>query len=273
MNRPIIITEENYREHEYTGGILPADHPHAAGQQRVCGCLPRISRYGALPFADPAPASILIPRDRWAELIDQGEQSQTFLSHIAARAGIPCLDQNGLPYCHGFSPAAAIMALRAVQRLPLVIISGSGIAGPATNFTKRGAAIEEDLEVITRLGAPSQDFVPQLQVSKSGWKPGAEENGLQHIVTEWWDIGGTGRMFDEVFSLLLRRVPICVGLNWWGHAVTYFDPCRTPSGRYGVRFRNSWGPDYGQDGYAILEEGRGTPDQAYAPRQALASAA
>lgn len=257
----IIITDDNW----------PQCDPSLHG--RECGLLPRTSVYGSLPFAAPTDESILIPRSDWPDMIREGEANQTFLSHLMARAGVPCLDQDGLPYCHAFSPALAIMALRAFHGLPFVLLSAGSIGGPATGYTRQGAAIESDLQVIVEKGAASVDFVPMMQVSRSGWKQGADENALLHRVTEWYDLGGTGRMFDEVMSLLLRRIPVCVGLNWWSHAVTYCDPVIAPSGRYGVRFRNSWSASYGDDGYAILEEGRGTPDDAYAPRVATLSEA
>jgi hypothetical protein len=266
MGKLIVINDANWREHIGDGGVIPADHPHSGGEVRICGTIPRRSIYGSLPYAEPMPKTDLIPRTLWPDMIRDGEREQTFLSHLLARNQIPCLDQDGLPYCHAFSPAAALMGLRAFHGLPFVLLSAGSIGGPATGYVARGAAIEDDLEVIVTRGAASVEYVPMMQVSKSGWKPGAEENALLHRVTEWYDLGGTGRMFDEVMTLLLKRIPVCVGLNWWAHAVTYFDPVITPSGRFGVRFRNSWGGDYGDDGYAVLEEGRGTPDDAYAPR-------
>jgi hypothetical protein len=268
----IEITDRNWQDHVGYAGVLEADHPFAGGEQRVCGCLPRRSVYGSLPYAEPLPRERLIPRSEWKDRIADGERTQTFLSHLLARAGVPCLDQDGLPYCHAFSPAAAMMGLRAYHNLSFVLLSAGSIGGPATGYTPRGATIEDDLQVIVERGAASVAFVPMMQVSRAGWKPGAEENALLHRVAEWYDLGGTGRMFDEVITLLLRRIPVCVGLNWWGHAVTYCDPVVTSSGRFGVRFRNSWGPDYGEDGYAILEEGKGTPDDAYAPRVMTLSA-
>ena len=66
-----------------------------------------------------------------------------------------------------------------------------------------GGAISLVSALVNR-GAASVDFVPMMQVSKSGWKSGAEENALLHRVTEWFDLGGTGRMFDEVMTLLTK---------------------------------------------------------------------
>lgn len=214
-----------------------------------------------------APASFpLIPRSDWKRRIDEMEQTESRLSDICRRENIPVLNQGQLPYCHAYSPALALMAQRAVQGLPFVLLSPGSIGGPATGYKAKGAWIGSDLKVITTLGCASQEFVPHNQVSKSGWKPGAEANALQHRVSEWWDL--PARSFDHMMTLLFARIPVCTGHNWWGHAVTAFDPVYK-DGKYGARFRNSWGASYGEDGWFILMEGKGTPDEAYAPRQVV----
>lgn len=210
----------------------------------------------------------LVPRVAWPDLIADMERDRTRLSDIAKDCGIPVLNQGDLPYCHAYSPALAAMVLEAYQGKPFAMLSPGSIGGPATGYRRRGAWIIDDLRVITERGIAETRFVPEKQVSRNGWKPGAEANALEHTVLEWYDLPRT-QSFDRMITLLLNRVPVCTGHNWWGHAVTAFDPwCKKSGGRwvFGARFRNSWGPGYGEDGWFVMEEGKGTPDESYAPR-------
>lgn len=236
------------------------------------GCRPRNFAQvpvGALPFATAASFPV-IPRDQWSARIRQMEVEQSRLSDLIKLEQIPCLNQEQTNFCHANSPALAMMALRAAQGQPFVLLSPASIAGPVTGFQNEGAFIHDDLRQITQVGCASQEFVPANQVDRGGFLPGWEEDAANHRVTEWWDLGQCdATMFDRVMTLLLSRVPVCVAYHWWAHAVTLIDPVELSPGRFGVRFRNSWGdawPNPGSGGYALLPEGKGTPDEAYAPR-------
>jgi hypothetical protein len=252
-----------------------SDRDLAAG---LCGCKPRdFSQVPVGSILCAAPANFpLIPRNEWSSRIKQMEQEKSRLSDLINFEPIPCLNQAQTNYCHANSPALAMMAVRASQGQPFVLLSPASIAGPVTGFQNEGAFIHDDLRQITTVGCASQEFVPANQIDRSGFKPGWEENAKKHRVSEWWDLGQRdGTMFDRVMTLLLSRVPICVAYNWWSHAVTLIDPVELSPGAFGVRFRNSWGdtwPNQGAGGYALLPEGKGTPDEAYAPRSITAAA-
>jgi hypothetical protein len=259
----LVIDERNFQEF-----IPDEEHEH------LCACLPRTSVYGSQPFASAVSADFpLIPRVEWKERIQEQDARKSSLKHVMIRAGVPILNQDGLPYCHAFSPTTAGMLQRAVQGLPFVPLSAGSVGGPATGYRKQGAAIEQDLKVISTLGIASTDFVPMMQVSRSGWKAGAAENALLHRCTQWNDMGGTGKMWDEIATRLLAPVPqpVCVGLNWWGHAVTYVRMVILPDGRIGVEFANSWDVTWGDQGFGVLTEAKGTADDAYCPMQFLPS--
>lgn len=217
----------------------------------------------------PAAAFTLIPRSEWAERIAEMERTKSRLSDLLEREGVPCLNQSQTNYCHSNSPALAIMALRAAQNQPFVLLSPASIGGPVTGFRNEGAYISDALRQIISGGCASQEYVPANQIGQSGFKPGWKENALQHKVEEWWDLGRKDSgMFDRVMTMLLSRIPVCVAYNWWGHAVTLIDAVLLKNGAFGVRFRNSWGADWpnpGASGYSLLQEGKGTPDEAYAP--------
>lgn len=267
----IIIDEDNWREHIGEAGTLDPTNPNSGGERRLFGCKPRISQPGSLKFAAP-PTFALIPRNEMASRSKDLVAAGADLRSISTRAGIKSKDQGQTNYCHANSPALAIEILRAVQGESPVVLSPGSIGGPVTGYRNEGAVIEDDLRQIVEFGAATVDFVPANQISKSGWKPGAMENAALHKVTHWWDLGAKDSgMFNRCATLVLQGIPVCVGYNWWGHAVTLVGLVDLGGGKLGFVFRNSWGSSYGDDGYGILAEGKGTPDSAYAPRQATAS--
>lgn len=241
-------------------------------QAGLCGTKPRVAAVGSLAFA-PVIDLPLIPRSEWSQRIKDLKENNALLSQVCTREGIPPKNQQQTSYCHGNSPAFGIEVLRAVQRQPFVSMSPASIAGPVTGFKNQGAYIADDLQQIVKFGCASTTFVPPNQIGLAGFKPGWKEDALQYRVEEWWDLGHkNAQMFDRVMTLLLSLIPVCVAYNWWGHAVTLVDPVEISPGQFGVRFRNSWGdwPKPGAGGYAILAEGKGTPDEAYAPRSITA---
>lgn len=241
-------------------------------QSGLCGTKPRVSAPGSLSFA-PIPDLELIPRIEWRERIADLTREGALLSQVSTREGIPTKHQQTTNYCHANSPALVIEILRAVQREPFVSMSPASIAGPITGFRNEGAYIEDDLEQITKVGCASVAFVPPNQIGKSGFKAGWEQDAAKYRVTEWWDLGRKdSQMFARCMSVLLGGLPICVAYNWWSHAVTLIDPYVDAQGNFGFRFRNSWGanwPKAGANGYALLMEGKGTPDAAYVPRNVV----
>lgn len=267
----VIIDESNWREQIGERGEMHEDDPNSGGQKRLFGLKPRIAKPGSLKFA-ALPTFDLYDRAELSGRIKDMIAQEATLRHLAQRMGIKSYDQASTNYCHANSPALALRLNRAYQGESDVHLSPGSIGGPVTGYRNEGAWIEDDLRQIVEFGVASIDFVPANQISKSGWKPGAVENAALHKCTHWWDLGEKDdRMFLRCATLVLQGIPVCVGYNWWSHAVTLTGLVEISSGKFGFEFRNSWGASYGDDGYGILAEGRGTPDAAYAPRQSTPS--
>lgn len=236
----------------YGRGLIPRDYT----------ANPEGSLAYAAPFNMP-----LIPRNEWPDRIADMERNKSRLSDIADQAGVPCLNQGSVGYCHAFSPCYAVMALRAAMGLPFEELSASSIGGPVTGFRNAGAYIFDDLKHIVDHGVATTKTYPMLTTSNH-WNQAAQQEAAKHKVTEWWEL--KNRNFDQTMTCLLSRIPVCVGLNHWAHAVTYLDPIYK-DGKFGVLMQNSWGVGWGQNGRAEFMEGygqgRATPDEQYAPRQ------
>ena len=184
---------------------------------------------GALSFASPFPDDQLIPMD---EVIDRIRLKE--LHHatpidvhrrLVARGKVSSvLNQNGLGYCHAFSPTVAVRMLRAVQGLDDIELSASSIGGPVTQFTNSGAYIFNDLQQIAKYGICPVEHdgktIYPMTTTKNYWTPEAKQLAALSICEEYWE--GTNRDDHQVLSCLLTDKPVCGGWNWWGHAVTLF---------------------------------------------------
>lgn len=244
-------------------------------EDRGRGLIPRdftVVAYGESQDVSAATDIELIPREEWPDRIRQMEREKSRLSDIFKDSKLKVKDQGQTNYCHANSPCTAVELLREVQGQPYVELSPGSVGGPVTNYRNAGANIMADLRHIRTKGIASTEFVPLNQISRSGWKPGAEANSLLHVVPEWIELPPGRSMFDYVMTLVLSRIPVCTAHYWWSHAVTAVDPFMSPDGRkFGHRDLNSWGERYGEGGFFVLMEGKGTPDEAYAPLSTLLS--
>jgi len=253
-----IITEDNFRVHLDDGKL-----------QR-CGTLPRdFSRVpvGSMSFAPEFDMPLIDP----SEYLDRARQKEKDgrLSDFILDAGIPCLHQQQTNFCHGNSPCGAIMYLESTQGKPFELLSAASIAAPVTNFTNNGAYIEDDLRQCVEVGCASVKYVPVNQVTADGFKRGWKEDAAKHRVSEWWDLGqGNGQqMYHRVMTAVLSGFPVCVAYNWWRHAVTIVDVVILKNGQLSFRIRNSWGEEWGEQGFGVIDRAKCVPNAAYVPRQ------
>lgn len=239
-----------------------------------CGTLPR--NYAAVPVGSMefAPVSNvpLIPMFEWPDRIADLERRRATLKHIWDDAGIGVWNQGQVGYCHAFSAVMAVAIQRAMMGLPYLSLSASSVGGPVTGWRNAGAYIYDDLKQMVSGGIATTDFVPMLTTRLSDCKPGWRENAAKTKVIEFHDV--PPRDFQAHGSLLLQLIPACVGLNYWGHAVTDLvlrdmdrNKSATDANRYGVEFLNSWGAQYGDGGFGVRMGSRKYADSIYSVRQ------
>ena len=184
---------------------------------------------GSLAFASPFPDDQLVPMSEVLDRIREKEKYEATPIHthrrLVERGKVsPVLNQNGIGYCHAFSPTVMIRMLRAMQNLEDVELSASSIGGPVTNFTNSGAYIFNDLQHIARYGVCPVNYggevIYPMTTTKNHWTPTAKQLASKSICEEYWE--GTNRNDHQALSCLLTDKPVCGGWNWWGHAVTLF---------------------------------------------------
>lgn len=232
-----------------------------------CGCFPRKTVYGSLPFAPPS-SRATIPMERWPDLIADMDRAKSTAKHRWADSPIGVLDQGQVGYCHAFSAVAGVMVQRAIEGEPYVELSPSSVGGPITGYQNQGAVITDDLDQIVNVGVASTAFVPSLTTNRGDFKAGWEADAAHNKAVLYCEL--EPRNFLQHGTELLCGKPVCVALNYWGHAVldvrlVDLNPglSATNPERYGVEFLNSWKASWGDGGFGVRAGSKKFADMAY----------
>jgi hypothetical protein len=218
------------------------------------GCLPRKTAYGAIPGV-PRATELLdpIPRTEWPKMIEEGRGS--WLNDLI-RDHLPTHDQGSTNYCWAHGPTRGLECLRFWEGQSAVTLSAESVAVPVTGGVNRGGSLDEALDRLIHYGACPQEYWPLNDRNEQHAKEGWQDAALDHRIIRWADVSG----FDMQMTFALLRIPVPIGLSWWGHAVCQLDPVMFDDGTFGIGCDNSWGADYGDRGYFVLTERRGTAD-------------
>jgi len=252
----LIVTAANAAEQIELARARANLAPH----EQYRGCHPRKQTYGSIVdvrtsrFYFPP-----IPRSEWKRLIIAGKG--TWLGDLT-RGKLPVHDQDGTNYCWAHGSVRAVEALRVYEGQTPLFLSPESVAVPVTGGRNRGGSPDEAIQQLRTFGACDQLLWPENDLNerhaKSSWKTEA----LNHVILRWIDVFN----FADQITLALHRIPVAIGLGWWGHLVCQLDPVILPDGSVGIGADNSWGADYGDNGYFLLDEEHGTADLgAFAP--------
>jgi hypothetical protein len=255
----LIINESNYKEavRERLQRVDPVDgFPEH-------GCCPRKFPYGSVPHTIRATQLLdPIPRTDWPRLIEEGlgsELGDLTLNHL------PPHDQGRTNYCWAHGSITALEHLRVWEGQQPVTLSAESIAVPLTGGRNRGGTPDEAVLQMANYGACPQEYWPLNSLDIRDAKPGWDEERNKYRLLRWADVVG----FEMQMTFALLRIPVAIGLGWWGHLVCQLDPVLFEDGTFGIGCLNSWGADYGVNGYFVLTERRGTADLgAFAPLSA-----
>jgi hypothetical protein len=217
--------------------------------------------------AEPFPDSLLIPESEWEARIKEMEERKTRLSDLVLQAQLPHHDQDGIPYCWIHAPTHCVEVVRVVQNQKLVLLSATSVGCKIKGFRAQGGWGREGLEYISKYGVVPQSMWPENALDRQYDTPAAWEEAKKYIVSEWYVI--QPRNFKQQMSALLRRMVTAVGLNYWSHEVSDYDPVWL-DGEGAIRFRNSW-KGYGDNGFAIRRGSKKYADDAVCPRVLVAA--
>lgn len=245
-----LITRANRKDH------IGPDAFYAEGQRLtlVPGCKPPRWPHGkqravvaAETLCEP------IPRSQWRDLVDAG--AGTFL-HDEAAAALPVHNQGHTNFCWCHAAVRTLEHLRYRNERDATRLSSAAVAIPLTAGRNIGGNPEEALQQLQMQGTVPLEMWPDE--TRSGPKDLLTFNtvALRNRMLKWVSIRG----FDMQYTFLLKRIPIILTLSWWTHAVAAVQPGFDENGHPVIGFDNSWGPTYGENGFAWLDEESGTAD-------------
>ena len=212
--------------------------------------------------------ALLIPKSEWQARIKEMEERKSRISDQIRFAKLPPKNQEQTNYCWGNAPVHCTEIVRMQQGEKMVLLSPASVCAKINGFKNDGGWGKEALERIISDGITPVTLWPANAINRSYDTVTSTAMALKYRVTEWTEL--QPRNINQLVSMLLRRVPVAVGYNWWSHEVTACDPVWL-DGDIAVRIRNSWGQWGDGNGFAVLQGNRMLPDDAVCPRVALAT--
>lgn len=254
----------------------------AANPGGPCGTFARKTAYGDSFIAKQTPLDV-IPYEEWPDRIADQERNKSSLEHIWADSGMGVLNQGSLNFCWAFSVVGALMIERAMMGLPFERLSPSSVAAPITGYRNVGGYIENAILGCRDTGAAPESLVPMCTLRANDFKPKWREAASKFKVTMANDIPGVDQFINgqrvsahqiQGSQLLLNR-PMPNEITRMAHSMMsirvldrYQKLPATDYRRYGVRGLNSWGKEWGNLGWYVMEGGQQVVNHGYVITQA-----
>lgn len=231
-------------------------HPKGMGK----GLVPRdYDKYPEEMFAPPDEIEI-IPESEIEDRIREQQERKASAFYIWEKADNgkrpPNLYQNGDPLCWAHSSTNAEMISRAIAHMPYIPLSAYAVAFMSNNGRNTGGWCGQSAKLLAEVGAPSQELWPQQQYNGRLDTPEMRANAKLHrIVGEWRDLSrpvhGQRMAKAQLMTCLLNNQPCAMDDMEWAHSVCGVDLVIIERGSIGVRFLNSWGEGWGDNGYGV----------------------
>ncbi len=212
-------------------------------------------------YAAPFPDELLIDESEWEHRIKEMEQEKTRSSDLTRLAGLDCKHQSSTNYCWINSPVYIMEVCQVIAGQPVTILSPASGGARIKNFRNVGGWGREAVQWIHENGINTVQEWPANAIDRRYLTNANIAVAKTRRIVEFIEL--RPRDIKQLMSLLLRRIPVSCGFNWWRHQVSLMDPMWL-DGRPAARQRNSWGMSWGDEGYGVLQGSKMLPDDAVA---------
>jgi hypothetical protein len=260
-----VYDDNNYRE------LL--DQNDQTGPKKT-GLLPRsqhskYAKIGSVPGTRLFSSVLnIIPRPEWPARIKAMDDSASWPTDYC---DFICRDQKQTLFCWANGPATCVDVVRRQIGLVHVETSGASVACKINGFSNQGGMGVDALQYFASTGGVASSLWPNAAISRQYDTSTTMADRSNRKALEWLELDTNGSRtatFDQLATSIFLGHPVAVGYNWWGHEVTAVRIVQISAGVYGVEIRNSWGTwgsknRWGFDGFSVLSESKGTPDDAF----------
>lgn len=216
----------------------------------------------------------VFPRKEWPELIRLQEKNETSPWHIHVGNKIPVRSQGRYGFCWCWGTVNCVLNRYAAQGIdPVPDLNAHATAAMIKRYRNKGGFAGEATRGIEKYGIPTRDVWPDHSMDKRlENKPEVIESCKKHKLVTFQEFPRDD--FDAVVSCLLDPVdpsPCTLALSWWRHLVAGLQVVRRDDGVYGIKIVNSWGTQWGENGYGVLWGEKAIPFESIAVRSVKAT--
>lgn len=207
--------------------------------------------YAGMKAAKPFPDELLIPEHEWQARIQEQEETQSSPKYLFQRGGGVCKNQFQTSLCWSFAGAVGVEITEVIQGRKYRKLSPASTACLITNFQNQGGWSRKYIEVAAEKGICESADWPDTEVTnRSRNTSEMRQKALNCRPTEWYYL--PQRSHKHMVSAVLRRLVVPSGYNWWRHAVCVVRLIWR-NGTAVPEIINSWGEQFGVNGYGTLE--------------------
>lgn len=231
--------------------------PIIDGERKLCSShgmfRPRSYMRGHTPELSDKVDIEVVDEDDWDDIIEQQEDEESSLYQLA-KEGCRVLDQNGTNLCWINGVIYSAMVARMLETGEQIRLSPASVGAPVKSFRNVGGWGEQGLEYMVRNGCNLQDDWPANAINRKYFTAENKKKAKENLVVEWYR---TTSWKEIVSAVLVHRIPVAVGFNWWRHLVCAVGVTK---GDHDLIIANSWGTNWGDEGFGVLKGSKKYPD-------------